>query len=427
MNLSAHKSARIFGLCDVNNFYVSCERSFRPDLEKKPVIVLSNNDGCAVARSNEVKSLGIKMGAPLHQIKEQISAHNIQVFSSNYALYGDMSHRFAALVEAVTDQVEVYSIDEVFVGFNGFKYWDIASECRQLVKTVKRGLGLPICIGLAPSKTLAKVANHYAKWLNVHGQVLLLFSEYTIVNALKHLPVRELWGVGHKLAHRLEMHGIKTALQLRNADIPTLRRNFSVNMERTIRELHGEACYDLEDEPAAKKQIVCTRSFAHKTSDYTTLRTALAYHVTRACETLRQQGSLAKAIHVGIRTNPFSRNDAQHVNSIVMTLPEYTDNTSVFLQAMQTALQRIYRENYQYKKAGIMLLDLSQDQIQQPDLFHEVKQNPKLMRVMDAMNAKYGKSTVRFGAEGFKRDWTMRSERKSPAYTTRWQDIVRVR
>lgn len=417
---------RIYGLCDVNNFYVSCERSFRPDLENKPVIVLSNNDGCAVARSNEVKNLGVKMGAPLHQIQDLVDAHDIQVFSSNYALYGDMSHRFTSIVEQYTDQVEVYSIDEVFMGLDGFGRWNIANHTRQLVKEVQRSLGLPICIGLAPSKTLAKVANHYAKWLSVGGGVLGLFKEHNIVNALKYLPVNEIWGVGRRLSVRLEEHGIKTALDLRNADIPTIRSNFSINMERTIRELRGEACYGLEDEPSPKKQIVCTRSFANKTSDYDTVRKAIAYHVTRACEKLRKQNSMAKAINVCIRTNPFSKNDDQYANSMVISLPEYTNNTSIFLSAVDTALKRLFRNDYKYKKAGIMLLDLTQDGIQQPDLFHHVKQNPELMSLVDNLNAKYGKSTVRFGSEGFDKQWVMRSERKSPAYTTKWNELMRV-
>ena len=417
---------QIYGLCDVNNFYVSCERSFRPDLDNKPIIVLSNNDGCAVARSNEVKNLGIKMGAPLHQIQDLIEAHDIKVFSSNYALYGDMSNRFASIVEQFTDQIEVYSIDEVFIGLDGFTRWNIYTHSRALVSAIQRCLGLPICIGLAPSKTLSKVANYYAKSLSVGGGVLGLFTEYNITNALKYLPVNELWGVGRRLSIRLQEHGIRTALDLRNADIPTIRKNFSVNMERTIRELRGEACYELEEEPAPKKQIVCTRSFANKTGDYEIIRKAIAYHVTRACEKLRQQKSMAKAIHIGIRTNPFSKNDKQYSNSMVITLPEYTNNTSVFLNAANTAMRKVFRKDYKYKKAGIMLLDLTQDGIQQPDLFHDVYQNPKLMELVDCLNTKYGKSTVRFGSEGFDKQWVMRSERKSPAYTTKWNELVRV-
>jgi len=253
-----------------------------------------------------------------------------------------------------------------------------------------------------------------------------LFTEYNIRSALKHLPVNEVWGVGRQLSKRLKTHGITTALQLRDADIPTMRSNFSVNMERTIRELRGEACYGLDEEPAPKKQIVCTRSFSSKTNDFETVRKAIAYHVTRGCENLRKQNSMAKAIHIGIRTNPFSKNDSQYVNSMVIKLPEYTDNTSVFLKAANIALKRLFKEGYQYKKCGIMLLDLTQDQIQQPDLFHSIKQNPALMKVVDSMNQKYGKSKVRFGSEGFERQWVMRSERKSPAYTTRWDDIIRI-
>lgn len=418
---------KIYGLCDVNNFYVSCERSFRPDLENKPVIVLSNNDGCAVARSNEVKNLGIKMGAPLHQIQHLVNRHDIQVFSSNYVLYGDMSSRFTSIIEQFTDQVEVYSIDESFISFDGFEWDNIGKRARNLVKAVKQGLGLPICIGLAPTKTLAKVANHYAKSLTVPGSVLPLFSEYNIRNALEHLPVNEIWGIGRKLANKLNQQGIMTALQLRDADYKVLQRMFSVNMERTILELRGQACIELSDDTEIKKQIICSRSFSDKITDFDTIRNALAYHVTRGCENLRKQNSIAKTITVNIMTNPFSHQDKQYTNSQTVVLPEHTDNTSIFLRCANQALRSIFRSGYKYKKAGIMLNDLVESELHQSDMFNTIQHNPKLMTALDSVNAKFGKSTLRFGSEGFDREaWTMKSNNLSPSYTTKWDNLVKV-
>ncbi len=419
--------SQIFALCDVNNFYVSCERAFNPALENKPVIVLSNNDGCAVARSNEVKSLGIKMGAPLHQIQDLVNQHQIQVFSSNYRLYGDMSNRFISILEQFTDQVEVYSIDEAFLGFSGFHHHNLGKHTREIVKTVKRGLGLPICIGVAPSKTLAKIANHYAKSLAVPGGVLGLFSEYNIANALKNLPVTEIWGVGRRLSERLNRIGIKTALQLRDADEKTLQRQFSVNMSRTILELRGQSCIPLEEDINKRKQIVCSRSFANKSDDFNLLRQATSYHVTRACIKLRQQQSMAKSLTLGIRTNPFSEQDRQYSNSISVVFPEATDDTSTMLKASYQALRKIYRDGYLYKKVSVMLDGLVDATSHQADLFNRTPSNPKLMNTLDNINQSMGKGTLQFASEGFSKSWVMRSERRSPDYTTNWTELPSVK
>lgn len=417
---------KVFGLCDVNNFYVSCERSFNPALEHKPVIVLSNNDGCAVARSNEVKALGIKMGTPLHQIQHLVQQNGIQVFSSNYVLYGDMSNRFISIIEEFTDKVEVYSIDEAFIRYDGFESKYLLEHTQKLVSTVRKGLGLPICVGLAPTKTLAKVANHYAKKLNKPGGVLTLFSERNLYKALSNLPVGEIWGIGRQLSHKLQLEGIHTALQLRDSDFKTLQRKFSVNMERTILELRGQPCLALDQAPSKKKQIVCSRSFANKTCDINTIRESIAYHVTRACENLRNQRSMAKSISIAIRTNPFSTQDKQYSNSLTVTLPEHSDITPVFLRAANQALRKIYRSGYLYKKAGIILNDLCDSELHQSDLFHTIPNNPELMNAVDKINDRYGKSTARYGAEGFKRTWVMKSDRRTPEYTTNWNDLIKV-
>lgn len=419
--------SKLFALCDVNNFYVSCERLFNPSLRNRPVIVLSNNDGCAVARSNEAKAIGIKMGAPLHQIQDIVRKHGVQVLSSNYALYGDLSNRFVTILERYCDQVEQYSIDESFLLYEGFTHTNLIEYNQEIVKTVKQWLGLPICIGLAPSKTLAKIANHYAKSLAVPNGVLELNSKYTVKNALENLPVGEIWGVGRRLSERLNKIGIKTALELRNADYKTLQRMFSVNMERTILELRGKSCIGLEESPPPKKQIVCSRSFSNKTEDLQLIREAVAYHVTRGCETLRKQGSLAKSMTVGIRTNPFSSQDKQYVQSITLSLPEATDHTGVFLKSALRGLESIYKKGYLYKKVGIMLNDLSTSEGHQKDLFMGVKSSPELMSAVDTINKKYGKGTARFALEGFDKKWTMKSEKRSKDFTTSWKDVLLVK
>ncbi|MCX7553292.1 Y-family DNA polymerase [Marinicella sp. S1101] len=419
----------MIALCDVNNFYVSCERVFNPSLQNRPVIVLSNNDGCAVARSNEVKNLGVKMGAPLHQIKDLIRQHNIAVFSSNYILYGDMSQRVDDIIGLYSDQVENYSIDESFIRFKGFEHLNLTKHCQKLVKQIDQWLGLPVCVGLAPSKTLAKIANHYAKSLKVDGNVLDLSHEYHIKQALEHLPVGEIWGIGRRLSQHLSDMGIETALQLRDADRKTLRKRFSVNMERTIMELRGVACIEFDADPEKKKEIVCTRSFGNKSSDYQVLREAIAYHVTRGCVTLREQDSMAQCLTVGIKTNPFSKNDQQYTNSITIQLPQPSDYTGHFLAAATHALKRIFKPHYQYKKVGIMLSNLSDKGSAQQDIFNPVavsEKNSDLMRALDAVNDRFGKGKLRSGTEGFTKEWVMRSERKSKEFTTNWRHLIKV-
>ena len=418
----------IFGLVDVNNFYVSCERVFNPSLEKRPVIVLSNNDGCAVARSNEVKALGVKMGAPLHQIQHLVDEHNFAVFSSNYSLYADMSSRFEMMLEKYTPDIEKYSCDEMFFQLDGQEHRkDLCAYMRDMVTKIKMGIGLPVCVGLAPTKTLCKIANHYAKTLSVAGGVLTLFSDYNLKNALEILPVGEVWGIGRKHTEHLNKLGITTALQLRDADSKWLRKRFSVVVERTIMELRGVSCLELNDVPDKKKQIVCTRSFGNKTEDKNVLREAIGYHVSRACVDLRSQASVAKSITVGIRTNPFSKNDKQSVRSLTVELNYPSDNTIDFQQAATQALNQIYQSGYKYKKAGIMLNGLSDKGVIQYDLFNQHKRkDDALMDVMDKINSRYGKDVLRCGSQGFESSWVMRSERKSPCYTTRIEDIIRV-
>jgi len=417
----------MIAICDVNNFYVSCERAFNPAIWHKPVIVLSNNDGCAVARSNEVKQLGVKMGEPAFKLKHLIAQHNIQVFSSNYVLYGDMSRRVEDIIAQYSDQVENYSIDESFLKFDGFEHLDLTKHCQKMVKQIWQWLSLPVCVGLAPSKTLAKVAGYYAKKLKIAGGVLELSNDSHIQKALKNFPVEKIWGVGNKTKQQLNSMGIYTAFQLRNANLKSMRKRFSVVMERTILELRGVSCIAFDAAPEKKQQIICTRSFGHKIQDKNQLLEAIAYHVSRACVTLREQQSMARSINVGLTTSHHNIQYQQHTQSVTIQLPHASNFTGDFLQAAKQALNKLFVSGKRYKKVGIMLNDITDEQVVQLDLFSQApKRNHDLMNTLDAINGKFGKDTLRSAQQGFSQQWAMRANTKSPEYTTNWNQLIRV-
>ncbi len=422
----------MIAICDVNNFYASCERAFNPAIWHKPVIVLSNNDGCAVARSNQVKKLGIKTGDPVFKIKHLIAKHKIQVFSSNYVLYGDMSHRVDDIIAQYSDQVENYSIDESFLKFDGFEHLDLTRHCQKMVGRIWQWLSLPVCVGLASTKTLAKVAGYYAKKMKIEGGVLELATESRIEKALRNLPVEKIWGVGGRTKEHLNSMGIYSALQLRNTDPKFMRKRFSVVMERTIMELRGISCVAFDADPEKKKQIVCSRSFGRKIQELKPLQEAVAYHITRACVTLRAQGSVAKSINVGLTTSHKNIQYQQHTHSVTIGLPQASDFTADFLQAATQGLGKLFKPGNQYKKAGIMLNDFSDAQNIQLDLFTQTserqnQQNKDLMNTLDSINTKFGKGTLRSAQEGFSQQWAMRANTKSPEYTTNWNQLISVR
>ena len=417
----------MIAICDVNNFYVSCERAFNPAIWHKPAIVLSNNDGCAVARSNQVKKLGIKTGDPVFKIKYLIAKHGVQVFSSNYVLYGDMSNRVDDIIAQYSDQVENYSIDESFLRFNGFEHLNLTHHCQKMVKQIWQWLALPVCVGLAPTKTLAKVAGYYAKTMKIKGGVLKLSSQANIEKALHHLPVEKIWGIGRKSKEHLNSMGIYTALQLRNSDLKSMRKKFSVVMERTIMELHGISCVEFDADPEKKKQIICTRSFGEKIQQLKPLQEAIAYHVTRACVTLRGQESVAKSINIGLTTSHKNIKYHQLTHSATIRLPQASDYTADFLQAATQGLDKLFRQGAKYKKAGIMLNDISDTKHTQLDMFAQSPvRNNHLMKTLDNINAKFGKGTLRSAQEGFSKQWAMRANTKSPEYTTNWNQLISV-
>jgi DNA polymerase V len=422
---------RAIALVDVNNFYVSCERVFNPKLRNRPVVVLSNNDGCAVARSNEVKALGVPMGAPWFKFKDLAKQHGIIAYSSNYALYADMSNRVMSILRQFSPNQEVYSIDECFLDLTGFARRDLVVYGQEIRKRILQWTGLPVCVGIAATKTLAKLANHCAKKRMEYQGVCNFnsLSPAALDEILASIEVGEIWGVGRRLAPRLQKLGLHTVLDLKRADPETLRQQFSVVIEKTIRELNGTLCIELEEVNPPKKQILSSRSFGVPVTDMDGLSESISLYVSRAAEKLRRQQSYAGSIYVYIRTSPFKEHDRQYSNGMTIPLPSPTDNTTKLVSVALWALKQLYRPGYHYAKAGIMLGDLVPATAIQTDLFSTMQPNTKserLMQAMDMINRKMGKESIKVASEGFKRPWKMKQENKSPSYTTRWDEILKI-
>jgi len=423
-------SAPMFALVDVNNFYVSCERVFQPQLEQVPMVVLSNNDGCAVARSAQVKALGVKMGTPWFKMKELAKEHGILALSSNYTLYGDMSNRATAVLRDFSPDIEVYSVDESFLRVESVAhlYGGVTAMGQQIRQRVKQWTGLPVCVGCGPTKTLAKIANHLAKKNPEFEGVCDLHAipRPERLQWMSQLEVGEVWGVGKRIAKRLNAMGVETVLDLRNSSIKEIRAQFGVVMERTCNELRGISCLELEDVAPAKQQIMSSRSFGSPVTTLAELREAVASYVSRAAEKLRAQGSVAAAVQVYIQTNRFKESDLQYSEGLLVPLPDPTDDTRLLASAATLGLGLIFKPGYQYKKAGIMLTLISDKAKRQQTLFDDPlqrAQSAKLMAAMDAINAEFGRDTVRTGANGTEKRWAMRSENRSPRFTTRWDEL----
>lgn len=420
-------------MVDCNNFYASCEKLFRPDLRDTPVVVLSNNDGCVVARSKEAKALGIKMGVPIHLIKMEIRRHHIKVFSSNYTLYGDLSRRVMTNLEAISPRVDIYSIDEAFLDLTGIdRVVSFEEFGRQVKDTLYQNVGLPVCVGIAPTRTLAKLANYAAKKYPATGGVVDLTSLTRQRRLMARVPVDEVWGVGNKLSAKLQAMGITTALQLADTDLATLRKRFSVVLERTARELNGISCLVWEDTPAPKKQIMCSRSFGQPIQALPDLEAAVAKYATRATEKLRKGQQYAGELMVFIRTNPFRPGVPQYSSSTSVRLVNPTQDSRVIVQKTLSQLRSIYRTGYDYAKAGVMLSELVDETGLQRDLFESSYtgnensgRSEKLMAVIDAINQRSRASVFMARAVG-PAAHTMRRGYLSPAYTTDWNALPRV-
>lgn len=431
----------MFALVDGNNFYVSCERVFRPTLEGVPVIILSNNDGCAIARSNEAKAMGVAMGHPWHQIRH-LEEDGLVALSANFALYGDMSDRMMSIAAGLGPSQEIYSIDESFIGLDGVR-GDLKARALAVRERIFRWAGIPCCVGIGPTKTLAKFANHVAKqaerkpgsYPSEHARVCDL-STLTPAERdalLAATEVGELWGVGRRIGAQLVEGGIRTALDLARLDPATVKRGWSVVLERTIRELQGTPCIGLEDAPEPKKQIACTRSFGRSVEAFEPLAEAVSEFASRAAEKLRKQSSHASEVLVFIRTSPF-RKDPQYSRSMIVPMRRPTDDTSAIVGAALMGLRAIYQPGFRLAKAGVMLLDIQPANREQfeLDLGEPVaeRDRSRLMQAMDSVNGRWGKGTVKVGSGRVgeaPRDWGMKQDRRTPAYTTEWADMPTVK
>lgn len=412
-------------LIDGNNFYVSCERVFNPKLEHRPVVVLSNNDGCAVARSNEVKALGVKMGTPWFQMKDLAREYGIVAMSSNYALYADMSNRMMSVIGQYSPDQEIYSIDECFLGLDGFEHLDLAAYGQRIRQQVRQWVGIPVCVGIAETKTLAKLANHCAKKALAGTTGVCDFGTLPAADMsalFARIDVGEVWGIGRQLTRQLGEIGIRSVEDLRVADAGVLGRRFSVVVERTVAELNGTRCIDLEEVAPNKQQIQSSRSFGSYVYELAPLKEAVASYIAIAAEKLRAQRSMAGMVQVYVRTNPH-KDAPQYQRGLTVPLPEATDDTLRLTRAALWGLKRIYRPGYAYQKAGVALINLTDAATAQRDLFSAGKDNAKLMAVMDRINGIWGRGTLRSAAEGIEKGWKMKRERVSPGYTTHWEQV----
>lgn len=412
---------RQIALVDCNNFYVSCERLFRPDLITTPIVVLSNNDGCVVSRSNEAKALGIRMGQPWFECKQQAEEQGILALSSNYALYADLSNRVMSVLAEYAPLTEVYSIDECFVDMSGtHKLRDVSYEMRQ---RVMQWTGIPVCVGLGPTKTLAKLANHIAK---KHPRSRGVFNYNDLTDAqqaklLGQIAVDEVWGVGRKLTKRLAAHGINTVQDLRTAHTPTLRAEFGVVMEKTQRELQGVCCIELDDCTPDKQQMVNSRSFGKPVTELAVLQDALSVFAANACQKLRAQNSHAALVHVFMLTNRFRQDQPQYNPCMSVPLPMPTNDSLVINRWVQHVAELLWRDGYKYKKAGVVLHDITPVSVLQTDwLEPDVTSSTRLMNAIDGLNSRFGRGTIKVSTRGRSDEWAMKQERKSPNYTTDW-------
>lgn len=415
----------MFAIVDVNSFYASCEKAFRPDLRGKPVIVLSNNDGCIIARSAESKKY-VRMGEPWFKIKNQDFPEKIHVFSSNYALYASMSNRVMGLLEAMAPRVEVYSIDEAFMDVRGIDFCtDFAMFGREVRQRVRQETGLTVGIGMAVTKTLAKSAQWSSKEWPQFGGVLAITTRNRAEKMLARQPVGEVWGVGSRIAKKLSAMGITTALELSRASPVLIRKNFSVVLERTVRELNGESCISLEEAPPAKQQIVCSRSFGERVTDYEQMRQAICQHAERAAVKLRGERQYCRQVCAFVKTSPFTPGETYYGNTASETLMTPTRDTRDIIAAAMRALDRIWIAGHRYAKAGVMLNDFTPTGVSQLNLFDEAPPRPDsdpLMKVIDGINQS-GLGNIWFAGRGIAPAWQMKREMLSPAYTTRWSDI----
>lgn len=414
----------MFGLVDCNNFYASCERVFNPSLNGKPIVVLSNNDGCVIARSNEAKVLGIKMGVPAYQIKDLVKQYDVAVFSSNYVLYGDMSGRVMSMLAELAPEIEVYSIDEAFLNLEGIQ--DLQTLGSKIVRQVTRGTGIPVSAGIAPTKTLAKVANKFAKKYLAYNRLCIIDTEDKRTKALQLTDIGDVWGIGRKQAAKLKKQGVKTAYDFTQLPGSWVRKNMTVTGERTWKELRGISCIDMETAPPAKKQICTSRSFGKMVEDIDTMSEAIATHASACAKKLRQQKSYAMSLMVFIHTNNFREDLPQYWKNTIIKLPVPTSDTLEIVHYALEGLKSIFMPGYQYKKAGVIITEIVTSA--QLGLFDTVdrEKREKLMQAIDKVNGEH-RHLVKLAVQGNGRDWKLKQEQLSKRYTTDINEILTIK
>ncbi len=422
----------MFALVDVNSFYASCETAFRPDLKGRPVVVLSNNDGCVIARNAEAKRAGVKMGDPYFKQRDLFRRYGVVCFSSNYELYADMSSRVMSTLEAMSPRCEIYSIDEAFCDLTGVRNCRVLQEFGQELKdAVYQNTGLAVGVGIAQTKTLAKLANHAAKkWQRQTGGVVDLSNLERQRKLMAALPVDEVWGVGRRISKKLEAMGIKTVLDLADTDMHFIRKHFNVVLERTVRELRGEPCLELEEFAPVKQEIVCSRSFGERITDYDVMRQAICSYASRATEKLRGEHQYCRFISTFVKTSPFALNEPYYGNSASVKLLTPTQDSRDIIAAATRSLDAIWKDGHRYQKGGVMLGDFFSQGIAQLNLFDDNALragSEKLMEVLDHLNAKGGRGTLYFAGQGIQQQWAMKREMLSPRYTTRYEDLIHVK
>lgn len=419
----------MFGLIDCNNFYASCERVFQPQYEDKAIVILSNNDGCVIARSNEAKALGIPMGAPAFKFRREFKKYNIKVFSSNYPLYGDMSHRVMKILENYTPNVEIYSIDEAFLKFEGFEYFDLRETGLKIRKQVRQWTGIPVSIGIAPSKALAKIANKIAKkFADKTNGIYFIDSDEKRLKALKWTAISDVWGVGIRHGKKLKSLGVKSALDFVNLPDSWVKKNLSILGLRLKRDLQGTPTIQLEETAPAKKSIATTRSFKSTLTTFSDLEERITTYTLLGAEKLRKQRSCASAIYIFVRSNPFQKEAEQYRNGCTVTLPYATDSSLILNQYALKGLKNIFKSDIEYKKAGILLLGLTPSTSRQMSLFE--KNNPKhsvLMETLDKIHRRFGPHRMKLASQDLKQTWKMRRDHLSNRFTTEIDEVIKVK
>lgn len=423
----AHKN-QIVAVIDCNNFFVSCERVFNPKLEGIPVIALSNNDGCIIARSNEAKKIGIKMGQPFFEARELILRHKVKYFSSNYKLYGDLSNRVMSTIKQLCHDVEIYSIDEAFVYFEKSFCGNFTEYARNMRRIITQWTGIPVSIGVSNTKTLAKLANELAKKNPEYNGVLNLLDYEDTDSILKKVTVGDIWGVGRKLTIKMNRVGIYNAFDLKKANSDMILKNFSITGLKTLDELNGKPCIELDTTPPPKKGITCSRSFGVRVTKLSELKEAVSSYVTRASEKLRSQNSVTGAILTFVMTGKHS--SEQYYNSDIEFFATPTEFTPKLINAAHKSLEKIYKENIPYKKAGVILLDIYPKNDFQSSIFET--ENPtesenRIMNLIDSVNRLHGKDSITFASTGTNRRWRMLREHVSPEYTTDWNQLLTIK